>query len=108
MPHYLYRIQPTRPEMLDDGPTEREATIVREHFEYLQALTAAGTVLMAGRTLTTGERAFGIVILVAESEARAATIMRDDPAVREDVMRAELSPFRVALWSRGGPGTPDE
>jgi len=28
MPHFLYRIQPTRPGMLADGPTEREAKVV--------------------------------------------------------------------------------
>ena len=54
--------------MLTAGPTEQEATIVKEHFEHLQRLVASGTVLMAGRTLNADERTFGIVVLVAESE----------------------------------------
>ena len=29
--------------------------------------------------------------------------MNDDPAVKHGVMRAELFPYRVALWSKSGP-----
>lgn len=103
MQQYLYRIQPTRPGMLAAGPTEQESRIVDEHFAYLQRLTAEGIVLMAGRTLSDDESTFGIVIFVAESEAAAAEIVRNDPAVRHGVMRAELFPYRIALWSRTVP-----
>jgi len=48
--HYLYRVQPTRAEMLRDGPTEHETRIIGQHFEHLQRLASAGVVLMAGRT----------------------------------------------------------
>ena len=37
---YLYRIQPTRPEMLSEGLTPEEESVVGEHFTYLQELTA--------------------------------------------------------------------
>ena len=104
MPQFLYRIQPTRTGMLTEGPTEQEARIVGEHFDYLKTLTAEGTVLMAGRTLHNDERTFGIVVFVAESEAKAGEIMRTDPAVRHGVFRAELFPYTVALWSQKGPG----
>jgi uncharacterized protein YciI len=99
MQQYLYRIQPARLGMLTDGPTERESEIVGEHFEYLQRLTAEGTVLMAGRTLNDDERTFGIVVFVAESEPAAAELVHNDPAVKHGVMRAELFPYRIALWS---------
>lgn len=104
MPHFLYRIQPTRPAMLAEGPTEAEAQIVSEHFAYLQRLVAEGTVLMAGRTLTTDEQSFGIVVFVATSLEEAAEVVQGDPAVQAGVMRAELFPYRVALWSPTGPG----
>ena len=104
MQQYLYRIQPTRPGMLTEGLTELESGIVEEHFRYLQRLTAEGTLLMAGRTLNDDERTFGIVVFVAESEAAAAEVVRNDPAVQHGVMRAELFPYRIALWSRDGPG----
>ena len=108
MQQYLYRIQPTRVGMLTEGPTEQEAAIVREHFEHLRRLVTDGTVLMAGRTLNADERTFGIVVFVAESEAQAAEFVRDDPAVKHGVMRAELFPYRVALWSRVRPAGVDD
>lgn len=103
MPEYLYRLQATRPEMLSQGPTDREARLVGEHFAYLKRLAAEGRVLMAGRTLDDNERTFGIVVFVADSEPAAAQIVERDPAVGHGVMSAELFPFRIALWSPRGP-----
>ncbi len=103
MLHFLYRIQPTRLGMLTEGPTERERKIVGEHFSYLERLVANGTVLMAGRTLNADEKTFGIVVFLAESELRAQEVVHNDPAVGNGIMRAELFPYRVALWSRFGP-----
>lgn len=107
MPQFLYRLQPARIAMLTGGPTEREARIISEHFAYLKRLTEQGTVLMAGRTLATDERCFGIVVLMAPSADEAEAIMHDDPAVKEEIMSAELFPYRVALWSSRGPPKDD-
>ena len=104
MPQFLYRIQPTRPGMLSHGPTEHEASIVGEHFRYLQKLLGESVVLMAGRTLDVDERAFGIVVFVAPSRVEAAELVQNDPAVRHGIMKAELFPYRIALWSPTGPG----
>jgi uncharacterized protein len=104
MPQFLYRIQPTRPGMLTEGPTDREASIINEHFEYLRKLVAEGVVFMAGRTLNADERTFGIVVFAAASESAAVAVMQNDPAVKLGVMKAELFPYRVALWSPKGPG----
>lgn len=71
MPQFIYRIQPTRADMLTTGPDDREARIIGDHFDYLKALTETGEVLTAGRTLTVDERSFGMVVLEAESEAAA-------------------------------------
>ena len=95
---YLYRIQPTRVEMLSQGPSVEEEARVTEHFEYLQRLLAEGVLILAGRTLNTDPSAFGIVIFTAASEAEARAIVDNDPAVKSGVMRAELYPYRVALW----------
>jgi uncharacterized protein YciI len=103
MPQFLYRLEPTRPGMLADRPTEREARVVGEHFAYLKELTERGVVLMAGRTLTADESTFGIVVLVAATEADAESVMNDDPAVKHGVMRARLFPFRIALWRADEP-----
>jgi uncharacterized protein len=95
--HFLYRVQASRHDILKTGPTPEEAAIVQEHFDYLKDLTRKGVVVLVGRTLTTDESAFGIVIFRAESEEAARAIMSDDPAVKKGVMRAALFPFRVIL-----------
>lgn len=100
---YLYRIQPARPAMLAEGPTEAEARAVGEHFAYLQDLVRRGVVLLAGRTLTDDEESFGIVVFVAAGEPEARAIMTADPAVRAGVFRARLFPYRIALAGRIPP-----
>jgi len=96
---FLYRIVPTRPEMLVSGPTEREMQVIESHFAHLQKLAAAGVVLMAGRTVDTGPQTWGIVVFTAPSPAEADAVMRSDPAIAQGVMHAELFPYRVAVWS---------
>lgn len=98
---YIYRIRPTRPSMLSEGLTAEEESIISEHFTYLQRLTQEGIVLVCGRTMTTDESTFGIVIFVAQSEGDAWKIMENDPAVKRGVMKAELFPFRIALLPDG-------
>ena len=98
-PQFLYRIVPTRPEMLVSGPTEAESAVVGAHFAYLQGLVADGVVLMAGRTVDTGADTWGIVVFQAASAADADAVMRADPAIARGVMRGELFPYRVAVWS---------
>ena len=99
MPEYLYTIRPTRIGMLSEGPTSEEAVIVSLHFDYLSRLVDQAVVVLAGRTLTTDERSFGIVILRAESDEVARSVVENDPAVKAGVMRAELYPYRIALMS---------
>jgi uncharacterized protein YciI len=94
---FVYRIQPIRVEMLRNGPTQEEAAIVNEHFNYLKGLTAKGVVILAGRTLTSDESTFGIVIFRAASEQAGREVMNGDPAVKKGVMRAALFPFKVVL-----------
>ena len=89
--------------MLSGGLSEFEEAVVAEHFTYLQDLLHRGVVLMAGRTQTTGEDTFGIVVYETGSEASARQIMDNDPAVLKGVMTARLFPFGVALWSERGP-----
>lgn len=99
---FLYQIQPTRPAMLIDGPTEEEAAIVSEHFNYLKTLTEQGVVFLAGRTLNTDASSFGIIIFEADNQEAAQVIVASDPAVSRGVIRAELFPYRIALM-QGGP-----
>ena len=95
--HYLYRIQPSRPEMLISGTTSEEAEIIGEHFTYLERLTLEGIAILVGRTLSTDPDSMWIVIFTARSEEEARALMNADPAVNKGVMRAKLFPFRIAL-----------
>lgn len=99
-PLFLYKIQPVRPEMLTEGGTPEEDALIGQHFAYLQRLTEAGVVFLAGRTLNTDPTSFGIVVFHAADEGAARQIMHADPAVQARVMRAELYPFRVALLAK--------
>lgn len=45
---FLYKIQPTRLEMLTEGPTAEEGVILSQHFAYLKGLTEEGVVVLAG------------------------------------------------------------
>lgn len=96
--HYLYRVTPTRDGFLL-ASTPREDAIVSRHFKYLQALTAQGVVLLAGRTLHTDKTSHGLVVLDTNSEEDARNLMENDPAVKAGIFRAELFPFSVALVS---------
>jgi uncharacterized protein len=97
--HFLYQLKPARPELLTEGPTDREAAVIKRHFDHLRDLRDRNVVLCAGRTLNQDQNAFGIVIFEAASETAARTLMASDPAVEGNVMRATLFPFRIALSS---------
>ena len=56
-----------------------------------------GAVILAGRTQNNDYSSFDIIIFKAELEDQAREIVRNDPAVKNNVMRAELYPYRIAL-----------
>ena len=93
MENYIYVLKPTRSTFLEDS-TEEERGIISEHFLYLQKLNSEKTVFLAGRT---EQAEFGIVILHTENRQQAEEIMNNDPAVKLNVMIAELYPFMIAL-----------
>jgi len=100
LPEWLYVLTVTRPAMLTEGPDAREGAVLAEHFVYLEGLVAAGTLVLAGRTLQNDASTMGLAILRAPSESAAFAIMQADPAVRDGVMTAVLHPFRVALLGK--------
>ena len=97
---FLYKIQPTRPEMLTEGPTDRESELVAQHFDYLKGLLERGILILAGRTQNSDESSFGIVVFRAASEEQALMMMQEDPAMKHGVMRAALFPYKVALMGK--------
>jgi len=96
---FIYRIQLLRGEILSKGATEDERKMVDEHFAYLKRLTDNGTVLLAGRTTNTDQSSFGIIIFQADNEEAARAIVKEDPGVKNRLFRAELFPYRMALFN---------
>lgn len=86
------------PRLHDDNAwSDDDKKSVAAHFAQLKAATAAGKVILAGRTLEPGSKTFGIVIFEAEDEEAAKKFMESDPAVAAKVMSATLHPYQVAL-----------
>jgi uncharacterized protein len=99
MAQWIYRIVPTRPEMVAE-PTDEELAVVAEHFDYLVALKKAGILILAGRTQENAAT-WGITIFEAPDEASARAVMQTDPAVAAGVMDATLYPYAVAVARDG-------
>ncbi len=97
MPTYMYRIQPVRPAMLSEGPSDEEARIAGEHFAYLQRMRDEGWLILAGRTLNEDYSAFGIAIFQARDDEHMRAITAADPGVAQKLFRAEWFPYRIAL-----------
>jgi len=93
MLEYIFLTHPLRDGFFEQ-PTPQESAAMEEHFQYLKQATETGTVILAGPCL---DETFGIVILHAEDEAAARAFMFDDPAVKQNVMMAELHPMRITL-----------
>ncbi|RMF79925.1 MAG: hypothetical protein D6737_09815, partial [Chloroflexi bacterium] len=66
--------------------------------DYLQRLIDDGTAVLFGRTQNTDYTSMGIIIMQAKSEAEARAIIEQDPAVQNRIFRAELYPYRIALF----------
>lgn len=95
MAEWLYRITPSRPEMVIE-PTEAEVETVNAHFRYLQSLRDDGALILAGRTQET-VGTFGLVIFEAPDEDTARAVAESDPAVSAGVFAMTLHPYAVAL-----------
>ena len=86
------------PRLHDDGAwTDNDKKTTSTHFAHLKAATAEGKIILAGRTLESGDKTFGLVIFEAADEASARVFMNSDPAVVGKIMTAELHPYAVAL-----------
>ena len=93
MPNFIYLIHPLREEFFEN-PTEHEETTMQEHFEYLNKGIQSGQVILAGPCL---DDTFGIVVFQANNEVEANTFMMADPSIQNNVMIAELHPFKISL-----------
>jgi uncharacterized protein YciI len=93
MPTFAYVLRLARSGAFRQFSAKEEATI-DQHFDYLKKGLAEKKLILAGPCVD-GE--FGLVIFRAASKEEAENFMRNDPAVKNHVMNAELHPFRVSL-----------
>ncbi len=97
MPEFIYLIHPLRHEFFEN-PTPREQAEMDAHYAYLKQAVKDGIVLLAGPCL---DESFGVVVLTAANQAAARSFMLNDPAVKSNVMLAELHPMQVSLMRKG-------
>ncbi|HEY1108533.1 MAG TPA: YciI family protein [Opitutaceae bacterium] len=94
---FVYVLKLT-PRLHDDAAwTEADKKTVGAHFAHLQAATKERKVILAGRTMESGDKTFGLVIFEAASDTEAAAFMNSDPAVAAGVMTATVHPYAVVL-----------
>lgn len=105
MAEFLYVLRPIRPAMLTEGLNDAEKRVIAAHSAYLSGLTDRGVIVLAGRTQTSDPETMGLVIFEAEDDAAARAIMNADPAVAEGVMKATLSPYKIAFRRVDQAGT---
>ena len=77
--------------------TPEDEQLVTAHFLRLKRDHEQGKVRFAGRTESTGEHGFGIVLFDADTEDDALAYAQADPAVMGGVMIATCQPFRIAI-----------
>jgi uncharacterized protein YciI len=92
---YVLHVSPSHHDQANWSEADRAA--VGAHFKRLQNATAAGQVILAGKTDEPLDRTFGLVVFEASDASAAETFMKEDPAVIAGVMTAELHPYAVAL-----------
>lgn len=83
--------------MLRPAPAYGESgteEIVGKHFAYLQELSKAGEVKMAGRF---SDVLIGLTMIEADSHERAVEIMKNDPAIKAGIFHGEVYRWSVAL-----------
>lgn len=79
--------------------TEKEQSIVGEHFQRLIKMKNEGIVVLAGRTelALNDPEMMGLVIFYAKDETTALEIMNNDPAVKNKIMLAKVHPYGIAV-----------
>src|SRR4029077_2200859 len=86
------------PRLYDDKNwTNDDNAALDRHLARFKHAIESGELILAGRTLESGDKTFGIAIFKAPDEAAARQFMESDPAVVAGLMTAELHPFAVVL-----------
>jgi uncharacterized protein YciI len=90
---WLVFFRPARPDWPDDMTAE-EASALRRHFDQLQALTEAGTCVVAGPSL---DAEYGLLVVDGLSQGDVVRRLEADAMVAAGFFRAEVRAFRLSL-----------
>lgn len=94
--HFYAIIKPYRQDFITN-PKKEEEEIMTDHFNYLKSLLKKKKLFLAGPTLIP-EDPIGIIILEAETEHEAKTLLENDPSVKAGIQKiADLRPIRLSL-----------
>ena len=97
---FTYVLRPAFDQAFMQRATERDLCVFEEHGKWLEAGFAEGRVRFAGRCY---DGPFGMVVIEADDEPGARSLMEQDPSVREGVQMAELYPFQTFISRERGP-----
>jgi len=89
---FIYVLKLARSRSKELSPADE--AVVEKHFDRLKKALADGKLIFAGPC---EDKAFGVVVFRAQSSEDAEKFMKDDPAVEQGIMTAELHPFHVSL-----------
>ena len=97
---YIYVLKLIERLLKTENWNKREEEIVEKHFKNLEKLLKEKVLVLAGKTEGLNEKTFGIVIIETYNKEEAESIMKNDPAVKEGIMTAELYPYKIALMRK--------
>lgn len=103
---FLYRIEPTRPEMLTEGPTPEETATMETHYAHLRAHVESGRIFLAGPAVRRDGSGYGLTMFEADDFADAEAFAESDPAVVAGVVRPEVLQLRLSLLGDIDPAHP--
>jgi uncharacterized protein YciI len=94
--HFFAVIKPYRQDFITN-PKKEEEQIMSDHFYYLKSLLEQNKLFLAGPTLIP-EDPFGVIILEAETEREAKTLLENDPSVKRGIQNIDdFRPIRLSL-----------
>lgn len=98
--HFIYILELLPEYQTEENWSDHTNDIISMHFNYLKKLRDEKIVVLAGKTdyYIDHRENRGIVILAVENEESAKEIMKNDPAITNNIMKAVLHPFSLALY----------
>ena len=91
--HIIYEIKRFEQFQHKSRWTEKEGHVQKEHLAYLDSLTKAGTIEMAGIQSHGSAEHKGVVLLNVQNHEEAKNIPLNDPSVKEGMMTVSTYSF---------------